>query len=380
MNFLQEDFKDEKVDSCLSNDIFETLSEDNLSTEEDISEELCESMSESTETSEGETEDEETEKQKKNTEYETLDFFREYGAHIKPFYQNSTISNPRDSTPVVLKIEAKSKTKLKNILSKLLNDPLIMIVEALIISIPKIRLTPLEMLARSSKKLPNLKGLFLDSPPKEDILEDCDLTFLLGKFSNSLIHLKIRVGKSGLSLFPVVYPNLKSLTIESASISKKIINYLTTTTFSNIQFPMLERLELFLGMDDLMADSYSISDLEKILNSSTFPSLKHLGLRNSNQTDQIVEEILCSGILPQLTTLDLSLGTLSNEGAKLLTGLNNFQNLKTLDIHHHYCSRSAIEELASHLITSTHKIHIIASFPQNEHVSPIQRKVAKTYE
>jgi len=153
MNFLQEDFKDEKVDSCLSNDIFETLSEDNLSTEEDISEELCESMSESTETSEGETEDEETEKQKKNTEYETLDFFREYGAHIKPFYQNSTISNPRDSTPVVLKIEAKSKTKLKNILSKLLNDPLIMIVEALIISIPKIRLTPLEMLARSSKKI-----------------------------------------------------------------------------------------------------------------------------------------------------------------------------------------------------------------------------------
>ena len=50
--------------------------------------------------------------------------------------------------------------------------------------------------------------------------------------------------------------------------------------------PALEHLELWLGTDEYGADT-EVADLKNILQGKNLPSLRHLGLRNSEITDRM---------------------------------------------------------------------------------------------
>ncbi len=110
------------------------------------------------------------------------------------------------------------------------------------------------------------------------------------------------------------------------------------------RFPNLQYLELWLGTENYGGNA-TISDLQPILKGKAFPNLTYLGLRNSEIADDIAGVIVNSPIIKQLETLDLSLGTLTDEGANALLSLPTDGKLKRLDVHHHFMSKAMAKKL-----------------------------------
>ena len=137
------------------------------------------------------------------------------------------------------------------------------------------------------------------------------------------------------------HDGLKTLILESGGLNKKAIKGALDAGFAN-----LEHLELWLGSEDYGAD-HSVDDLMPILSGRLFPKLAHLGLRNCQYTDAIATAIADSPILSQITSLDLSMGTLGDEGAQALIDSPLFARLKHVDVSHHYMSPAVMKKLAA---------------------------------
>jgi hypothetical protein len=112
------------------------------------------------------------------------------------------------------------------------------------------------------------------------------------------------------------------------------------------KLPALEHLELWLGTNRYGADT-TPEDVEGLLQSNSFPSLRYLGLRNSEITNDVARALARSPLLERLRVLDLSLGTLSDSGARALLAIPALANLTKLDIHHHYVSPELVGRLHS---------------------------------
>lgn len=52
-----------------------------------------------------------------------------------------------------------------------------------------------------------------------------------------------------------------------------------------------------------------------------------------------------SPVLEQIDTLDLSLGALTDDGAKALLASSSLKRLKLLDLHYHYLSEAMVDQL-----------------------------------
>ena len=71
-----------------------------------------------------------------------------------------------------------------------------------------------------------------------------------------------------------------------------------------------------------------------------------LGLRNAEFTDKLLEVLPKAKILKQLTTLDLSMGVLTDEGAKLLVQhADAYRHLEVLNVSDTYLSKAAAKTL-----------------------------------
>ncbi|MDU1632991.1 MAG: AAA family ATPase [Bacteroides ovatus] len=79
-----------------------------------------------------------------------------------------------------------------------------------------------------------------------------------------------------------------------------------------------------------------------------FPKLTYLGIVNSEEQDKIVEMFLESDILPQLETMDVSAGTLKDEGAQLLLdNMDKIAHLKFINMRYNYLSKEMKKQLQS---------------------------------
>src|SRR5262249_16026507 len=79
---------------------------------------------------------------------------------------------------------------------------------------------------------------------------------------------------------------------------------------------------------------------------TAFPKVKHLGLMNAEFTDALCKELPTSKVLKKLESLDLSLGTMSDEGAKvILDAKKAFSHLKTLNVNENFLSKKTIAPL-----------------------------------
>ena len=141
---------------------------------------------------------------------------------------------------------------------------------------------------------------------------------------------------SGLDL-----PRLRTLTIETCA--------MTTERLAGIlaaELPALERLELWFGSRDYDA-IYEIGDLGPLLHEADrFPTVRHLGLRNSELADIFAPAIVFSKIAARLETLDLSMGTLTDVGANILVDhASQLRNLTKLDVSQSYVTPAAIDRL-----------------------------------
>ena len=86
--------------------------------------------------------------------------------------------------------------------------------------------------------------------------------------------------------------------------------------------------------------------VSELLEKADFPNLKYLGIVDSEIQDELAKAVLSSKFMPQIETLDLSLGTLTDKGGELLLQkLPEFPNIKKLDVHYHYLSDGMVQKL-----------------------------------
>lgn len=192
------------------------------------------------------------------------------------------------------------------------------------------------------EKLPNLRHLFFGDIVMEESeiswIETTNLTPLLEAYPQ-LETLMIR-GTNGLKLGPVTHNHLKKLVIQSGGLDRKVVQDVIMSTL-----PVLEHLEFYLGVANYGATS-EVDDFTPLLRGDRFPKLQYLGLRNSEIADDLAAVVANSPVLDKIRVLDMSLGTLGDDGARALLKSDQVKKLQKLDLHHHYISKEVMEELS----------------------------------
>lgn len=218
------------------------------------------------------------------------------------------------------------------------------LVEALVFGEASDSDSVVDYLVANCNQLPNLKAVFIgDISDKECMISDItqsNLSPILAAYPKLEV-LKVRAtcrvySYQQLAFEPLRHYKLKALIIESGGLSREVINQIC-----QLELPALEYLELWLGRAEYGGTS-SIEDLMPILSGNLFPKLKYLGLRNCEYTDDIAFAIVQSPIVEQLLELDLSMGTLGDEGAKALLNCPAVQQLDILDLSQNYLSNEII--------------------------------------
>lgn len=195
-------------------------------------------------------------------------------------------------------------------------------------------------LVKAKDKLSNLRHLFIGDITMEESeiswITQSDVSALWSAYPN-LETFRIRGGNE-LSLGKLSLSKLETLIVESGGLPSNILDEVNSGTL-----PELKHLELWLGDDGYGWDG-SINQLKEVLAGTQFPKLKYLGLRDSQDADEIAKVVSESAVLSSLEVLDMSLGVLSDKGVEALLAVD-LSGLKKLDIHHHYVSEEFVSKL-----------------------------------
>jgi uncharacterized protein (TIGR02996 family) len=231
-------------------------------------------------------------------------------------------------------------------LQSFLADPAVHLVEALVVgccwggNYGESSAGVVEALIAARGRLPNFRALFLgDILRRENEISwilHSDITGLLAAFPN-LEHFRVR-GGGGLVLRALRHDKLRSLVFEASNLSREVVRAVGAS-----KLPALEHLEIWLGTDRYGADT-TPADLKGILQGKRLPSLRYLGLRNSEIADDVAVALSKAPVPGRLRVLDLSLGTLTDAGAEALLAIPALARLEKLDIHHHYVSPELVAQ------------------------------------
>ncbi|MFF3243742.1 STM4015 family protein [Streptomyces sp. NPDC002870] len=208
---------------------------------------------------------------------------------------------------------------------------------------------PVQLLVDFRSRLSGLEAVFLG-----DVLEDIDrgiswlyqtdLTPLLQAYPR-LQELGVR-GGIGLA-FPVMRLGaLRTLRFESDSLPPDVVNNVAAAAL-----PALERLEMWIGDAETPWEG-----LATLLAGDRFPALRHLGVQNCREQNEIAAAMADAPVVAQLASLNLSLGNLGDPGAEALLANRPLTHLRELDLRHHYMSdtmmlrmRTALEPAGVHV-------------------------------
>ena len=198
-----------------------------------------------------------------------------------------------------------------------------------------------EALVSARDKLPHLRAIFLG----EMTVEECEISWIqqsdVSPLFEAFPHLEelcIR-GGTDLSLGRPRHARLRKLVIETGGMSGNVVREVASA-----DLPALQHLELWLG-DDGYGNDVSAEDISELLSKGPVGQLRYLGLRDDCRADDTARLLVEHGIPASLEILDLSLGTLGDQGANSLAAAPWLPSLKKLDIHHHYLSFAALERL-----------------------------------
>ncbi|MFJ1704286.1 STM4015 family protein [Kitasatospora sp. NPDC088346] len=190
-------------------------------------------------------------------------------------------------------------------------------------------------------RLPGLRALFLGDVTSEECeiswLRMCDVTGALTAFP-ALERLVVR-GNAGLALEPVRHPALRSLRFESGGLSPAVVAAVGAS-----DLPALAELELWLGVEEYGGGA-SVGDLAPILDGVRFPTLRRLGLENSEIQDEIAAAVAHAPVVARLEHLSLAMGVLTDEGVGALLEGQPLTHLQSLDLHHSFLSEPVRERL-----------------------------------
>lgn len=176
--------------------------------------------------------------------------------------------------------------------------------------------------------------------------EECEVSWIIqGNYSKiwaalpNLNSLTIK-GSTDLELGEVCHEGLEELTIICGGLGTEVI-----TSIQNAKLPNLKKLLLYIGSEDYGFEG-NADTVKKLLEQADFPKLTYLGITDSEIQDELTKVVLESKFMGQLETLDLSLGTLTDQGGQLLLEeIPKWPNLKNLDVHYNYLSDEMAEKL-----------------------------------
>ncbi|MDK0523440.1 STM4015 family protein [Streptomyces sp. ML-6] len=207
---------------------------------------------------------------------------------------------------------------------------------------------PIDLVIAAADRFTSLRAVFVGDLIMEESeiswIEQSDVTALLRAFPE-LAELGVR-GGSELVFTPSKHERLSALTIETGGLPVSVIRGILDS-----ELPALERLDLWLGVSAYGGDA-DVADLAPLLSGTRFPRLTHLGLRNSELQNEIASAVASAPVVAQLRVLDLSNGTLGDEGAAALLDGQPLTHLERLDLHHHFMTepmeRRVTEALEPH--------------------------------
>ncbi|MFE1316935.1 STM4015 family protein [Kitasatospora phosalacinea] len=206
----------------------------------------------------------------------------------------------------------------------------------------------LPLVLAAADRMPALRALFLCDVTGEECeiswIQMCDITPVFETFP-LLEELVVRGSaadyedKDRLTLKPLRHEKLKALRFEAGGLPATVVR-----AVGACDFPALEKLELWLGVDNYGGD-WTTEDLAPFLSGAKLPALTHLGLQNAETQDRIAALAAQAPVVPRLTGLSLSMGALTDEGAAALLEGQPLTHLKTLDLHHHYLTEGMQQRL-----------------------------------
>lgn len=198
-----------------------------------------------------------------------------------------------------------------------------------------------DALLAAADRFPNLEALFIADVSSEmtevSWIEQVDPGPVLAAFPN-LIEFGMR-GTSSLQMEPLVHDRLQELTIQTGGLPPGIVR-----AIGRSKLPALTGLDLYLGTEHYEGGA-DAEDLADILSGANFPALRHLGLRNAEDTDALAALLAHAPVVARLESLDLALGMLGDDGAAALLAGQPLNHLRRLDLHHHWISDEMIERL-----------------------------------
>jgi len=200
---------------------------------------------------------------------------------------------------------------------------------------------PIEALVGARDRLTGLRSLFFGDISMEESeiswIQQGDLAPVLSAYPK-LEELRVRGGNQ-LSFGRLAHKALKTLVVETGGMDRSIVQQVGAA-----DLPELEHLELWLGDDGYGANT-TVADLAPILDGGRFPKLTTLGLRNCHYADDLAKAVASAPVLAKLKRLDLSLGTMTDEGGAALLASPGVKRLQSLDVHHHYMSEAMVAKL-----------------------------------
>ena len=203
------------------------------------------------------------------------------------------------------------------------------------------------LLVEHAADFPNLRAIFLAEVVTTDAevswLNHLDLMPVLESYP-LLEQFQVRGGEDDWNpdlhaVRPFKHEALRTLVFESGGLSPA-----TVRAIGESELPAIEHLEFYLG-DEAYGGGTTVEELAWLLDGERFPALRHLGLRDAPNADEIAAALAHAPVVPRLTTLDLSLGALGDEGAAALLAGQPLSHLRKLDLHHHFLSEEMTHRL-----------------------------------
>ncbi|MEV7684337.1 STM4015 family protein [Streptomyces bungoensis] len=200
-------------------------------------------------------------------------------------------------------------------------------------------------LVEARDRLTALRAVFIGDLEMEEAeiswIEQSDVTPVLDAYP-LLEEFGVR-GGTGLRFPAVAHKHLRVLRFEAGGLPGEVVRGVAAG-----ELPALEHLDMWLGVEEYGGDA-TVADLAPLLAGGRFPALRHLGLRNSEIQDEIAAAVAGAPVVAQLTSLDLSLGVLTDEGVTALLGGQPLTHLNRLDLHHNFVTEPVGERIRAAL-------------------------------
>jgi hypothetical protein len=209
-----------------------------------------------------------------------------------------------------------------------------------------------DLLIEAAPRFPNLKALFFGDIVMEEQeiswIVQTDLTPLLAAYPG-LERLDVRGSTGGgpntdsLKLSPFSHDALRVLRFESGGLPADVVRAVGAS-----DLPRLETLEMWLGVTEYGGDA-TAADLAGILGGERLPALTRLGLMDSEITDELCAAVATAPVVARLGELDLSMGTLTDDGAEALLSGQPLTHLRELNLEHHFLTGPMVTRLRAAL-------------------------------